>query len=146
MPIGSISPRVIALSLGVAALAGLVAGGVTLTTDGAPATAGTTATSSPSPDHTKAHKKQDGATANADVTSSATSAADKKDKTKPVKTDKKTKAPPHNGSHPATATPTTSPIEQTSSAPTPAATTPAPDPTTSEPAAPDSTSSPSSTA
>jgi hypothetical protein len=87
---GSISPRVVALSLGVAAAAGLFAGGAGLTTRGTSDGGSTPAPTSASPDHVKSKQHTSSATAGAGgggalTTRSAGSKVDKPGHKRPKK-------------------------------------------------------------
>jgi len=146
MVLGSISPRVVALSLGVAAAAGLVAGGAGLMTISTPADGSAPA---PSSTATKAHDKTKrdtlSETPSPDTAGSADASthgkadkAKKSDKTdkaadKPVKKTKKHSLPGV----------TTSPEAPSSPTPTPSSSEPA---NPGEPSSPDPSPSPSAEA
>ena len=117
MHVEAISPRVVALSLGVAAAVGLVAGGAGLTTRGTPEGDGTPASTSTSPHHNKNNE-----TSSTTADSAATPPADESVAGKNDKGGDQKPTKPKKRSRPGV---TVSPKAQSSLTPSPSASAPA---------------------
>jgi hypothetical protein len=119
MQIGSISPRVVALSLGVAATMGLVAGGSGLTTRSTPPADGSTsAPTSRAADHNKPKKHGSPTTADSGATAPVDASVSRK-------TDKPGSQEPKKAKKHPIAADTASVIPRTSLTPSPSASAPA---------------------